>query len=75
MAYKCRIFSSSQPGEMEEFENLMTKASESDTISIVQKETKLTESGAYLIALHWIEEPQDASVDKNTLSAVIEDGF
>ena len=65
MAYKCRIFSSMQPGEMEEFENLMTKASETDAISIVQKETKLTESGAYLIALHWIEEP-DGTMEKKT---------
>lgn len=75
MAYKCRLFSSDEPGDMEMFEELMTRASETDSVSIVQKETKLTEQGKYLIALHWIEESSDSDSQRKALSLMLDEGL
>jgi len=74
MAYRCRVFSSKELGDMEAFEELMTRANETDEISVVQKESKLTESGEYIIAVHWIEDT--ANVDnRKTMDSIIDEGL
>lgn len=76
MQYKCRLFSSDIDGDMEAFEELMTQSYDQDGhVSVVQKETKLTEEGKYLIAVHWIEESGAAESVKNIINEVIDEGL
>lgn len=72
MKYRFKLFSS-QNEEMEEFEELMTRAYEGTEVEIIQKESKLTEMGEYLIAVHWIESGS-SSEDKKRIQELIEEG-
>ena len=71
MAYRCRVFSSKDDGDIEE---LMTRANETEEISIVQKETKLTESGEYIIAVHWMEDTVNTD-NRKTMDSIIDEGL
>lgn len=63
----------SKEEDIAEFEKLMTSSyGEGGEITIVQKETKLTEMGEYLIALHWLE-TGSASEDKRAIRDLLED--
>lgn len=78
-SYKFKLFSSEAGanlpniGDMAEYEELMTRSYNDDSIVIVQKETKLTEMGQYLVALHWIE-TGNSSKDAQVLKEVLESG-
>ena len=74
MAYRCRVFSSKDDGDIEAFEELMTRANETEEISIVQKETKLTESGEYIIAVHWMEDTVNVD-NRKTMDSIIDEGL
>ena len=74
MAYRCRVFSSKDDGDMEAFEELMTRANETEDVSIVQKESKLTESGEYIIAVHWMEDTVNTD-DRKTMDSIIDEGL
>lgn len=75
MQYKCRLFSSDIDGDMEAFEELMTRSYENDaSVTIVQKETKLTEEGKYLVAVHWVEEEGEGLDSRNIISDMISEG-
>ena len=74
MAYRCRVFSSKDDGDIEAFEELMTRANETEEISIVQKETKLTESGEYIIAVHWMEDTVNTD-NRKTMDSIIDEGL
>lgn len=71
--YKFKLFLGSDDLSIEEYTKLKSRAySDSDDITIIKEETKLTESGEYLIALHWLENGS-SSEDKDTLRRMIED--
>lgn len=74
MAYRCRVFSSKDEGDMEAFEELMTRANETEEVSIVQKESKLTESGEYIIAVHWMEDTVNVD-NRKTFDSIIDEGL
>ena len=74
MAYRCRVFSSKDDGDIEAFEELMTRANDTDEISVVQKESKLTESGEYIIAVHWIEDTINVD-NRKTMDSIIDEGL
>lgn len=73
MKYKFKLFMASKEEDIAEFEKLMASSySDGGEITIVQKETKLTEMGEYLIALHWLE-TGSANEDKKTIRDMLED--
>ncbi|MBP5594701.1 MAG: hypothetical protein J6Y02_04905 [Pseudobutyrivibrio sp.] len=74
MAYRCRVFSSKDDGDIEAFEELMTRANETEEVSIVQKESKLTESGEYIIAVHWMEDTINVD-NRKTMDSIIDEGL
>lgn len=74
MIFKFKLFSSAVDGDMEEYEELMTRAYSNGEINVVQKETKLTESGMYMIAVHWLEESTNNDKDRATLNNMVRDG-
>lgn len=74
MAYRCRVFSSKDAGDIEAFEELMTRANETEEVSIVQKESKLTESGEYIIAVHWMEDTINVD-NRKTMDSIIDEGL
>ena len=74
MKYRFRLFNSDNPDDMLEFEELMTSANVEESVNIVQKETKLTEAGQYLIALHWLESGP-SSDDKKRIKELIDEGI
>jgi hypothetical protein len=75
MQFKFKLFSSNIEGELEAYEELMTRATNNpDDINIVLRETKLTEMGQYLIALHWIE-VGDNSADKMVIREMTRSGL
>lgn len=74
MAYRCRVFSSKDDGDIEAFEELMTRANETEEVSIVQKESKLTESGEYIIAVHWMEDTVNVD-NRKTMDSIIDEGL
>lgn len=74
MAYRCRVFSSKEIGDMEAFEELMTRANDTDEVSVVQKESKLTENGEYIIAVHWIEDTVNVD-NRKTMDSIIDEGL
>ena len=74
MAYRCRVFSSKDEGDMEAFEELMTRANETEEVSIVQKESKLTESGEYIIAVNWMEDTVNVD-NRKTFDSIIDEGL
>jgi len=75
MQFKFRLFASNMEGEMEQYEELMTRAANNpDDINIVLRETKLTEMGQYLIALHWLESGDNTS-DKMAIREMTRSGL
>lgn len=77
--FRFKLFSSDTQGEsdnvgsMAEYERIMSRSYNDDDITIVQKETKLTEMGQYLVALQWVE-TGNSSEDAATIKSVIESG-
>lgn len=78
--YRFKLFSSEvadgagNMGSMAEYEKLMTDSLNGDEITIMQKETKLTEMGQYLIALHWVE-TGTSKADSSTLKQLMDEGL
>lgn len=70
--YKFKLIDTSNPTDVEMFEDLKTKALEDDTIQVLVQETTFTKEGNYLIAIQWTED--DATeADRQHLRKMVED--
>jgi hypothetical protein len=60
LRYRFRLVDTTDPVQVDFFEDLMTKSHNGDeTIDIVKQETSFTKDGAYMIAIHWLEDSAD----------------
>lgn len=70
--YNVSVVDSSNEGDMQRFEELMTRSLNDDRIIIVKQETCFTKEGDYIIAVHWTEDGA-SDADKEMLTNLVKE--